>query len=68
MAVYDPVLSEGSSFRVNVRPTALGLLALHGPPPPVQPEGGSVTTLVAELVLATVDELQEVPNPAAPQV
>lgn len=52
---------------VKVTITVLGSVPLQGAPPPVQAEAGSVTTEVADDVLA-VDKLQAVPNPAAPQV
>jgi hypothetical protein len=66
LAVKVPVFTTGRSARLKVTFTVLGSVALHGAPPPVQAEEGSVTTDVADEVLA-VDEAQAVPRPAEPQ-
>ena len=48
--------------------TVLGLLGLHGAPPPVQAEAGIVTTVVAEPVAAVIGPEQFVPRSAPVQV
>jgi len=67
VAVKVPVLIEAVSGIVNVTTTEFGLLALQEPPPPVHADFGSVTTFVAELVLAVV-KAHPVPSPAVPQL
>jgi hypothetical protein len=52
---------------VNVTTTVFGSEALQGDPPPVHADDGSVTTVVADDVLAVVLE-QAVPSPADPHV
>ena len=61
------MLTAGRSARVNVTMTVLGSELLHGEPPPVHADDGSVTTEVADEVLAVLDP-QAVPSPADPQV